>query len=371
MVYDPKPITPKEAAKLVDTTEHPEYWQEKKPEVKKGSVWSGRDKAESFKMEVAADRGRRRAEDKESEKVMKPIRSDNAMTALRNLHKSINDLNELIKSRTQSMSQRAVKTGDKTRANLVQHVREHGNTRDNYNSPTDRDIASDRAQRRSGEFGKALPKHLKKIADSTRAPKGSEEREDEDSYLKEHMGNKFEKGVPHGNERWDKQVEPKEDFDRREAHIANRNIRREKIRSEIRADPAFGKSEEKMEPITHEDMVNLSKSLLGLREIVKSSTEILKGTLKQNRAGRGNLRGMGDFAGGHMPKKSDYKEAKESGMVGHGYSRSETLRPTGRRLDKAEVPVMGRGPQKKDLSSMGRNYKKPEPKKKEADPTWA
>jgi hypothetical protein len=35
MSYDPKPISPKEAAKLVDTKEHPEYYKEKEP-VKKG-----------------------------------------------------------------------------------------------------------------------------------------------------------------------------------------------------------------------------------------------------------------------------------------------------------------------------------------------
>lgn len=102
----------------------------------------------------------------------------------------------------------------------------------------------------------------------------------------------------------------------------------------------------KSEPVSSEDMVNLSKSLLGLREIVKSSTDVMKSYSKT--------------------RQFQEKWNKMRPQLAPG---SKAYTP--KKLDKAEVPVMGRGKPKEDLASRGRNYQKPEPKKKEADPTWA
>jgi len=84
--------------------------------------------------------------------------------------------------------------------------------------------------------------------------------------------------------------------------------------------------------ITKSDEAELKKCITDATTIFKGMTLMLdKGTLKENRAGRGDMRGMGEFTGGHFPNKADYAEAKENKLPSYGNIRRETLRSHGRK----------------------------------------
>lgn len=185
-------------------------------------------------------------------KPARPVRKD-----MDGLKKAISDLNEMVDkaTRAQSMSQRAVKTGNKTRAGLVEHVREHGSERDNFNSPNDRDVAHEKASSRAATFDKS----------EYPAPRA-----------KEKPAGKFDS--------WGRNAQPPKDKEE-EMEKSFKNNEREHVRTLPKKQDI-----KKSEPITQEDMAGLSKSLLGLTEMVKSMDDVLKGTVEQNRAGRGDLR---------------------------------------------------------------------------------
>lgn len=251
-----------------------------------------------------------------------PKRKENAMTAMRNLHKAINDLKEMVDKAHEGRPW-SQKPGQASVGNFIHESRK----RDREGESNRKDVAA--------------------------------------GALKE-----MTKGDPHGNQRWDKQVEPKEDFDRREAHIANRNVRRENIRAEIRADPEFGKALPKnLKKIAdsvrapkgseeREDEDSYLKEHMGDKFDKASAMMNVLGHQKKQP-------GTKPVAGGEkafMPTKVKKSEpVTQEDMMNLSKSLMDL-----RDVVKATVQVLGRGiPKKGKFDSMGRNYKPPKQEKKE------